>query len=247
MKEGFVFVEWQLNGDPFNFNSPITENITLVAVWKQKDIEDEPVEFEEVTFEHALRAISNVNRRVISNDKYELIFTNNNPYGYHELPRMVDAKLDFNDNYNDRIGYIHIDQGEEESITYVINGISYLNYVDTDYKELIPDIITDELQRAKYNIANFGETINLVVDDLFELILFENINSFNPKDLKVFNKANNYIFNIKYNKLIMVGLYEVNNLEIEIHTSNNDINHIEFNGLIGENDFKLHLIGSLSY
>ena len=43
-KEGYEFVCWKLNGSEFNFDNPITENITLVATWKKvetpKDDED---------------------------------------------------------------------------------------------------------------------------------------------------------------------------------------------------------------
>lgn len=38
-KEGYIFVEWQLNGSTYNFNSKVTKNITLKAVWKQKIID----------------------------------------------------------------------------------------------------------------------------------------------------------------------------------------------------------------
>src|SRR5690554_686896 len=33
-KAGHTFVEWQLDGETFDFNMPITESITLVAVWE---------------------------------------------------------------------------------------------------------------------------------------------------------------------------------------------------------------------
>lgn len=32
-KDGFILKEWQLNGEPYNFDVPVTEDITLVAVW----------------------------------------------------------------------------------------------------------------------------------------------------------------------------------------------------------------------
>ena len=34
-KNGYRFVEWQLNGKSYNFNSKVTSNITLKAVWQQ--------------------------------------------------------------------------------------------------------------------------------------------------------------------------------------------------------------------
>lgn len=34
-KSGYTFVEWRLNGKAYNFNSKVTKNITLVAVWNE--------------------------------------------------------------------------------------------------------------------------------------------------------------------------------------------------------------------
>lgn len=34
-KDGYQFIEWQLNGETFDFDTKIKEDITLVAVWKQ--------------------------------------------------------------------------------------------------------------------------------------------------------------------------------------------------------------------
>ena len=36
-KNGYIFVEWQLNGKTYNFDSAVTGNITLTAVWKAKN------------------------------------------------------------------------------------------------------------------------------------------------------------------------------------------------------------------
>jgi uncharacterized repeat protein (TIGR02543 family) len=33
IQSGYRFVEWQLEGEPFNFATPITGNITLIALW----------------------------------------------------------------------------------------------------------------------------------------------------------------------------------------------------------------------
>ncbi len=35
-REGYAFIEWQLNGEKFDFDTKITENITLVATWGQE-------------------------------------------------------------------------------------------------------------------------------------------------------------------------------------------------------------------
>lgn len=34
-KINYVFIEWQLNGEKFDFDTPITSNIILVAKWDQ--------------------------------------------------------------------------------------------------------------------------------------------------------------------------------------------------------------------
>ena len=34
-KSGYTFVEWQLNGKKYDFNTPITKDITLIAKWKK--------------------------------------------------------------------------------------------------------------------------------------------------------------------------------------------------------------------
>lgn len=47
-KSGFTFVEWQLDGVTFNFNTKITKNITLKAVWKVEN--DDQIEYT-VTFD----------------------------------------------------------------------------------------------------------------------------------------------------------------------------------------------------
>lgn len=41
-KEGFTFVEWQLAGVAYDFNSPVTQDITLTAIWMENVVETEP-------------------------------------------------------------------------------------------------------------------------------------------------------------------------------------------------------------
>lgn len=41
-KEGFTFVEWQLVGVAYDFNSPVTQDITLTAIWLENVVETEP-------------------------------------------------------------------------------------------------------------------------------------------------------------------------------------------------------------
>lgn len=41
-KEGFTFVEWQLNGVVYDFTQPVTGDITLTAIWLENVVEPEP-------------------------------------------------------------------------------------------------------------------------------------------------------------------------------------------------------------
>ena len=45
-KANYDFVEWQLNGKNYEFNTPVTENITLVAKWKKSGKEEFTVSFD---------------------------------------------------------------------------------------------------------------------------------------------------------------------------------------------------------
>ena len=55
-KEGFTFVEWQLEGAKYDFSKPVTKDITLVAVWKQNDDPKTAVESVQLA---AVRAVRN--------------------------------------------------------------------------------------------------------------------------------------------------------------------------------------------
>ena len=43
-RDGYTFVEWQLNGKAYNFNSKVTSNITLTAKWEKIEEDDKPVQ-----------------------------------------------------------------------------------------------------------------------------------------------------------------------------------------------------------
>ena len=47
-KKGYIFVEWQYNNKPFDFNSLINKDITLVAIWQEikEDTEMYTIEFD---------------------------------------------------------------------------------------------------------------------------------------------------------------------------------------------------------
>ena len=40
-KEGYIFLGWELNGDSYDFNVPVTEDIVLKAIWQEIDLSKE--------------------------------------------------------------------------------------------------------------------------------------------------------------------------------------------------------------
>ena len=44
IREGFTFVEWRYDGNPFDFNTPITQNYNLTAEWVAEENPDNPEE-----------------------------------------------------------------------------------------------------------------------------------------------------------------------------------------------------------
>ncbi len=41
-KDGYTFVEWQLDGKKYDFNAPVTKDMTLKAVWEKQKTDDYP-------------------------------------------------------------------------------------------------------------------------------------------------------------------------------------------------------------
>lgn len=37
VRDGYKFVEWQVDGNPYNFDNPVTSNLTIVAKWEEED------------------------------------------------------------------------------------------------------------------------------------------------------------------------------------------------------------------
>lgn len=43
-KEGYTFIGWQVNGVDYNFNDPVTADLTIYAVWEENKVEEPPVD-----------------------------------------------------------------------------------------------------------------------------------------------------------------------------------------------------------
>ena len=92
IKEGYDFVEWQLNGKKFSFNTKITKDITLKAVWKKFD---PTVKKYTVTFN--VDGGSSIENEII--EENNVINKPNNPTkeGYKFIEWQLDGKpFDFN-------------------------------------------------------------------------------------------------------------------------------------------------------
>lgn len=69
-KSGYTFVEWQLDGKKYDFNTPVTKDITLVAKWKKGEVttttttvvsEEKPNNTEEATTTKAASTVDRIN------------------------------------------------------------------------------------------------------------------------------------------------------------------------------------------
>ena len=63
-KIGYEFIEWTLNGKPYDFNSPVNKDITLVATWKKKEYKSAEVKY----------SLSNTNGRWIFINNPEALY-----------------------------------------------------------------------------------------------------------------------------------------------------------------------------
>lgn len=44
VKDGFTFIGWQVDGVDYNFNDPVTSDLTITAVWEANQVEEPPVD-----------------------------------------------------------------------------------------------------------------------------------------------------------------------------------------------------------
>lgn len=96
-KEGYVFIEWLLNNAPFNFDSEIVSNITLVASWKKLDEDSVTVLFDS-------RGGSNVATQTIKKGEKVVVPGDPTRNGYtFDGWYMDNKKFDFNNGVNENI------------------------------------------------------------------------------------------------------------------------------------------------
>ena len=90
-KNGYIFVEWQLNGKKYDFNSLVSNDITLKAVWKK----EETKENEEPKKEEPIKEEQKVEEK---NDNQVINETQENDNNKLEPEKSTFNKINLNDN-----------------------------------------------------------------------------------------------------------------------------------------------------
>lgn len=94
IKNGYTFIEWQLNGKSYNFNTPVTQNITLNAVWKKNTNEEEKETYTVIFDSNGGTKISN---QTIEKNKLVTRPSNPTKNGYTFIEWQLNGKsYDFN-------------------------------------------------------------------------------------------------------------------------------------------------------
>ena len=94
-KEGYTFKGWQLNGEAYNFATPVTGNITLKAVWEintytVKFVNDDGTVLSEKTYEYGTKA-----ENIVIPDESTKTATETNIYEFAGwTPDITDVKAD---------------------------------------------------------------------------------------------------------------------------------------------------------
>lgn len=98
-KEGYIFVEWQYNNKPFDFNSLINKNMTLVAVWQEVEENTEMI-----TIDFDTDGGTIVSRQIIKKDTKVNEPLDPIKEGYIFVEWTIDNKMfDFNTEVKDNI------------------------------------------------------------------------------------------------------------------------------------------------
>lgn len=180
-KDGFIFVEWQLDGVKFNFNTPITSDLVLTALWKElKEVsydstptttttttqaarqEDKPTTTTTTTKSAQSKNLSTFNK-INLNDNITVYTEEASSCGYYYFSKGLD------DN-----GNIIYDEDKENSVKTELDNIKnngyksfkYFNYSFEDHKLIISytvlQLSNKYSQSTLYN--NWKKNISKVTD-----------------------------------------------------------------------------------
>ena len=162
-KENSEFVEWQLAGQSYNFDSIVNKNITLDAVWNDIVLHDIKVTLEGNEYTSQVRDGNNIvldNLNIPTKEGYKIVFYQENGDAF-DINSSVTAdltlnakyeeikkyKVTFNSNGGSKVNTVTVLEGntvEEESSTrdgYILEGW-YLNDVKYDFNNPVNSNIT---------------------------------------------------------------------------------------------------------
>lgn len=157
-KEGYKFIEWQLNGKKFDPSTKITENITLTAKWEKINKNNEGTRREEII----TKTITIKNPQITAINVYEdnKIITSHH---FHNYNKNVKITVKGNKSQVDKINNTNVKLG-----------------VDTNYKKEEEHrvrgeiIVTNKLEGVNYKIENpeiyYSITVNKKVSSTIDKI-----------------------------------------------------------------------------
>ena len=132
VREGYIFGGWQLNGEAYNFASPVSGDITLTAVWTAEVIEDHTVTFVDgegnVLSTQTVPHGGNATMPTLSGDTY---------FAY-DLSKLVNVR---------------------EDITLVVTPVAKSEYANKDYYLNANDVKVDDRITFDGFLASWGSTV----------------------------------------------------------------------------------------
>ena len=148
-RSGYTFVEWQLDGRAYDFNSPVTKNITLVANWKVI-----PKKTFTVTFNS--NGGSSVSNQTITEGSKVTKPTNPTRSGYTFVEWQLDGRAyDFNTPVTKNITLM----ANWREIVYTIKATS----VDPYSPEVTLKVYNGSTEVTNYKSINYGSASSVVI------------------------------------------------------------------------------------
>lgn len=182
-KTGYDFVEWQLNGKKYNFETNITSNITLTAIWKKKANQNNN--------NNQQKPSTGSNNQSNNNNQ-----NNNKPN--EEKPKPTEPtkpvstidKINLNDN-------ILVSETSVENNTYV--GCGDQGWLADNFREVFKEYLHPSLKNYAFLYIYDNEDIKIINELSPKLVVDESkVNSLLNQLNTIKNTKNPNIINFKY-------------------------------------------------
>lgn len=190
----YDFGGWYIGEVLYDFNTPVTSNITLEAKWT---LTPEPT-YVELSFAEGLLKMLGVEQKIIYNTKYEA--TLKQTQGEEEM--LITAKIDLETNYETRNSHIMMLYNEElQEEIYVMHGKFYIEDFLEETKLKSPDIITDQFIGNFMGMASIVDTPNYYFKSFIENFnAIDILSNINTNNFKVYQKLNSYKVEVTLNE-----------------------------------------------